>query len=99
MRHDIHDPIVQLISLLEEVVVTGPDFDGWVRLTCTPPDGDPLSLSLGQIGEPAADAALLWRTEVSPVLDLHPVEDEPLHDMLHHMDVGGPFGGDIGDED
>jgi hypothetical protein len=97
MDHDVYAPIVALIRLLDGVTVTGPDFDGWVRLTALSPGGGETTLKLGKVGEPAPEAALQWRRETALLNGNTVDEDDPLRDSLHHMDVHGPFGADIGD--
>jgi hypothetical protein len=96
MKRDIYDPIVDVIGLLEGVTVSGPDFDGCVALTSTPPDGNALTIALGRRGEPAAEAALRWRNETVVIAGEVSPEEDRLRDILHHMDIHGPFGGDIG---
>lgn len=62
-ERDPIEAIVDLISLIDEVTVTGPDEDGSVRLAGGSGGSEPVVVNLGKAGTPAADAALRWREE------------------------------------
>ncbi len=59
------DPIVDVLGLLSgEVKITGPDEQGVVWLSVTPPGEATVRTRLGHVGTPAAEAGLRWRRQL-----------------------------------
>ena len=56
-------PVLGLIGLVDAATISGPDDQGIVWLTRNASGENPVSISLGHVGTPAAEAGIRWRLE------------------------------------
>ena len=68
---DEAEAIKQLLDVLDDAVgglkITGPDHEDLVWITCTPPDGDGISLRMGPSASVVGRAVLVWRDETAAI--------------------------------